>query len=405
MNVFLIPSWYPHDGNPLEGCFIAEQARAFAEIHPEHRIAVSVCGAGAYHLHFRKPGWPLLVCKRLFSRDEIRRPLPNLIELQRPCLEWTWRLAGGNLKSRLAGAERNLEVAKREMGGIDIIHAHVTYLGGWIAAELARRHRLPFVITEHMGPFPFAEARFLTPEGHLTPWLRQPLEQADAVVAVSDYQADRIASFGLKRPGVIPNVVDERQFRPSDRPAAADPIFLSVASLVEAKGIGELLAAIARNRGLGFRSRHLIAGDGTAAASFRRQAEELGISDQIDWLGMVGRDALPEVFRRADAFVLASWQETFGVVYAEALASGLPVIASRCGGPDTMITPEDGLLIPPRDVDALATALRQMTLGIASFDRQGIRERFLSRFSRPVVAGKLLDLYSSTLAASPPELR
>lgn len=98
-----------------------------------------------------------------------------------------------------------------------------------------------------------------------------------------------------------------------------------------------------------------------------------------------------------DCFVLPSRYETFGVVYIEAMASGKPVIATACGGPDDFVTQENGLLVPVGEVSALARAMQQMMTSRHQYDSDKIRESVQSRFSSQAIAGQLEQIYSAVL--------
>ena len=110
--------------------------------------------------------------------------------------------------------------------------------------------------------------------------------------------------------------------------------------------------------------------------------------------GFCSRDQMAADYRNSDLFILPSWSETFGVVYIEAMAAGLPVIATRCGGPEDFVTEENGLLIPVGDRDELIRAMDQMWEDCARYDRAAIAENAVSRFSAEAIARQLTDIYN-----------
>jgi glycosyltransferase involved in cell wall biosynthesis len=161
------------------------------------------------------------------------------------------------------------------------------------------------------------------------------------------------------------------------------------------KGIDTLLRAIAFWDPPAERYEFVIAGDGPELRGYQRLAMALKVSDRITWLGAVSHHQAPELFRRCHAFVLPSRHESFGVVLIEAMASGKPVIATRCGGPESIVNAENGLLVLPGSELALAGALREMASTWENYDADDIRADFEQRFSRKPVVSRLTDIYRS----------
>jgi glycosyltransferase involved in cell wall biosynthesis len=214
-------------------------------------------------------------------------------------------------------------------------------------------------------------------------------------VAVSRMQASEIERNTAVRPVIIPNLCDEHLFYPRSERAAGPFRFLTVGGLVEGKGMDTLLDGIAGFVARGGDALFTIVGVGPLEAQLRDQCTRLGLDGIVEWRGAVPRSELPDVFRSADAFVLPSQHESFGVVFIEALATGIPVIATRCGGPEEIVTDDDGLLIPVDDPQALALSMEQ--IATSAFDSSRIRERFLSRFSGTVVSAQIRGLYDAVL--------
>lgn len=99
------------------------------------------------------------------------------------------------------------------------------------------------------------------------------------------------------------------------------------------------------------------------------------------------------MFSSAQAFVLASRLETFGVVYIEAMAAGLPVIATACGGPEDFVTEQVGILVPVGNVKALTEAMEQMVMHSGSYDRAEIARYAAKKFAPATIAEQLTSIY------------
>ena len=194
----------------------------------------------------------------------------------------------------------------------------------------------------------------------LAPLTRWIWRRADRLVPVCE-SLGRLAADTA--PGlaytVIPNGVDLRLFHPAEKtwPEKPDSIrCLAVARLVERKGLGELIRAFALlPRG---RFSLEIVGDGPDESVLRNLVASLGLKEEVSFSGSLERSAVAERYRAADLFTLPSSAEAFGNVFAEALASGLPIVGSTVGGiPELVEHGINGLLVAPGNPDALAQAI------------------------------------------------
>jgi phosphatidyl-myo-inositol dimannoside synthase len=239
--------------------------------------------------------------------------------------------------------------ARRRRGGA---RAYVVALKGIIADELQNERGIVRVL---LG----IQAR----------WERRNTERADRVIVPSRYSAGIAAAlYGVPdaRIAVVPEPIDLVEWRRrfdtarAQRPGAR-PTVLTVARLYPRKRVDDLLEAAAlvrtRIRDVQFR----IVGDGPEAPRLRALHARLGLGDSVVFLGHVTRDALALEYSRARCFCLPTVQEGFGLVFAEAMAAGLPVVACRAAAvPELVHDGETGLLVPSRTPAALAAALERM---------------------------------------------
>lgn len=396
MNVFVIPSWYPSDVNSLAGVFVRSQVLAMAEMQPQWHQALGTWGHHDGTLSLRS--WR--ASSQAFRW--VMKQTPQVIgysgwtQFVTPALSWTLAVAGGGLRNIMRASRQNLAQACEHLGDVQLMHAHVSFPAGAVAAQLSAETGIPFILTEHMGPFPFAALRTVTgaPRAEIVSAFRA----ASATVAVSSSLAADIRQCGLPCSHVIPNVVDERSFVPRVLPSPPPFIWLSVASLVHHKGIDLLLRALALWNPPAGTVELRIVGDGPLAGKLKRLANELGVADRVRWLGAVRPEAMPDVFAQCHAFVLASRHETFGVVAAEALMCGKPILTTRCGGPESIVRTGVGRVVNVDDVRALADGLAWMVEHLAEFDTHDLREDALRRFSRAVVTAQLAAVYEAAVA-------
>lgn len=224
------------------------------------------------------------------------------------------------------------------------------------------------VVTVHMDPIgtgwrraAFWLERFL---------LKRLIKSADLVrVSNAAFLTSKIiidSGCDLAKVKVIPFGVDLKKFHPLAAAADSSPTFLFVGRLARThyfKGVDLLLRAFQSVQNQHKAARLLIVGDGDLRAQYETRSRDLGIASQVEFLGAVADQDLPAVYRRAQALVLPSIDssETFGLVLLEAMASGVPVIASRLPGVDSLLVAgQVGELVEPGNVAELKQAMESV---------------------------------------------
>lgn len=397
MNVFIIPSWYPSTSNPIAGIFFKEQATYIAELYESIHVGISLWGQSDADFAINRQ---VLSSFKALGRyaatgkhTRITSLRENLHELFTPTLNLPVKVSGGNISGILKANFSNFKAYQEQFGKVDVIHAHVSYPAGYTALALARHFAIPYLITEHMGPFPFKA--FLTKDGKIKPELSLPINKADKVIAVSPKLVEDISKFGLQKPLFIPNVINEDFFTPKQADKASPFQFFTLATLSTEKGIDDLLQAIklvlAKYKAVNFK----IGGGGNLLDHYKAKAKALGLEQHVDWLGELTRSEAKKHYQQSHAFVLPSHGETFGVVYAEAIACGKPVIATRCGGPECIVDENNGLLANVKDPQDLAEKILFMIAHYQNFDAVKIREGFDAKFSKNAVIPQIVAVYKS----------
>jgi len=226
----------------------------------------------------------------------------------------------------------------------------------------------------------------------------------DRYIAVSgDVAANLERRFGVpaSRISVVPNAadLDELQAAPGARPAdwpgrPGRRAALILARLEAEKGVDIAIRAAAAIPEIDL----VIAGEGSCRATLETTARELGIADRVHFLGY--RTDPATLLVNADVFVLSSLVEGFPLSVVEAMAAGVPVVASDIGGTREAVEHElTGLLVPPRDADALAAAIRRTLAepGATSARVAAARDRVTRDLSAPAIAARVTAIYDTLL--------
>ena len=392
MNVFIIPSWYPSQNNALPGIFFREQAMAMASQYKEFNFGISTWGQNDERLLLwgKKPLNSL--SKFLLSN----KPIPsvtmlsgeNIAELFTPTYTWTSKYLNGNFKKILKANLLNLEQFEVKFGKAHIIHAHVGYPAGYIAQNLSKVLGIPYSVTEHMSPFPHAQ--FLNKQNKLDHKLLLAYKYASTNICVSQNLALQMNSFGIKNLITIPNLVDDLYYKPAVRSKNKIFTFFSLGRMVPQKGMDLLLTAFSK---IDKEAILRIGGDGDFIHKYKRLATKLKIDHKVHWLAEIDKSRALTEYQSCDAFVLPSRHESMGVVFAEAMACGRPVIATICGGPEEFINADCGYLVEPENEKGLLQAMEKMMENLSLFDPSTIRKHFECRFSKQVVCKKIKDVY------------
>ena len=238
-------------------------------------------------------------------------------------------------------AERALREARHRP---DVIYAHYLVPTGLVAWAASRASGAPYVITAHGRDV--RNASSYASLGRLT---RFVLRGSAAVIAVSDYLAGQLPP-GATVVESIDCGVDTERFSPDGWQPGQEPRFLFVGALTKRKNAGRLLQAFAQV-GEGTLT---VVGDGPEGAALKAAAPA-----GVRFAGRVDRAGVTAAMHQADVMVVPSLVEPQGQVVLEALACGLPVVATRVGGPAEVITDECGALIDPLDVGSIAGGMRR----------------------------------------------
>ena len=388
MNVCLVTTVFPRWQGDGEGVFVWRTAKMLAR----HGVSVRVV---AMHSPETKP-------VEVWDGVEIVRPL-----YWWPVRRELLRKDGGGLPvtfRKYLAAKPQLAsffcmhalTAARLATGCDLIHAQFTLSSA--AARLGRVwHGRPIVTTVHGSDI------YQIPQLPGGRWFtRWSLDGVERVIAVSQNLADTAVSFGVSKDKirVISNSVDTDLFQPPG--SEREPFLLFVGSLIRRKGLTYLLDALPTILRAHPEYRLVIVGDGPELPSLRSQVVHRGIANSVIFVGRGAAETVREWMQRARLFILPSLEEGQGVVLLEALASGLPVVATNVGGIPDVVDSQVGRLVTAGDSQALATAVEELLSNLGKWQELAFaaRRRAETRFSEARIVRQLLQVYQEVLAHS-----
>jgi D-inositol-3-phosphate glycosyltransferase len=295
----------------------------------------------------------------------------------------------------------------------DMVHSHY-WLSGRIGTVLAHRWGVPHVTSFHT----LAEIKRSARIGEREPETRvvgerKVLASVDRTVAFSEHEREAIVRLYNARGhniDVIPCGVDVGLFRPMNQSRAkkklgleGSKVVLYVGRIEPIKGVDILLGAVAQLEHRDLVKTLIVGGEPDGDAEIGRleaMSRELGISSQVSFLGRVEQKELPVYYNAADVCVVPSYYESFGLVALEAMACGVPVVASRVGGLASVVKGGvTGYLIPWRCPEPFADCLDVLLNNPVMRDAMGKASRSLALTMQwSAVADSLMDLYDSLMA-------
>ncbi|MEP5613299.1 MAG: glycosyltransferase [Cyclobacteriaceae bacterium] len=391
MKIFIIPSWYPSDSNPIYGIFNQEQARMMARERQNWSVGVSKWGQGDEPFLLRgKDPKSIIKYFRKFTDSEVQLA-DNLKEYFSGAFTWTRRIRRGNIDGIIRANDKNLQRFISDFGKPDVISAQASYPAALVASALSEKYSIPFTVTIRMSPFPFPQ--YDAGNRQLKSILNVPLRRAAILICTSDDLKRKVESYGFDKVMTLNNPVDTDLFK-LETPQTDDEItVLAVGRIEEQKGIDLLLEALAQVPDVKLR----IAGKGSFLKKYMNLSEKLGLSNRVTWLGELSRDKTAKEMQKCSFYVLSSRHETFGNVVVEAMACGKPVVATKCGGPSELVTDVAGYLCEV-EVQDLARKIAQMAESLESFDSAKIRNHVVNQHSPSVWIQHLEQTFKSIVS-------
>lgn len=385
MNVFVIPSWFPPNG----GSFFVEQTKVLSNTAKQTVLYIEP----VYLKNLLKN---ISLIKKLagVKTEEIEG-----VTVLRKYYLYVPKLTAFNFFMLSFLYIKLYKTASKKYGTPDLLHVHSSIWGGLFASEIKKKYSIPYIITEHRSRF--VDNRFASNQFKETmkfkKYLRKAFLNASMIITVSDSLQKNIKKV-LEEKYVpmktIPNICDEELFcyNKERKKERENFVFITVAALTWLKGTHILIEAFAELFKTDKNIELQIVGDGPERSKLEKLATDLGVNKKVRFLGQQNRVSVAEYMKSADVFVLPTKYEAFGIVYIEALFSGLPIIGTRgSGGPENIIeNNKNGYIIDIDDLDGLRDAMEKSIRNYINFDKEEIIRDAKEKFGQK----KFIELYN-----------
>jgi len=275
----------------------------------------------------------------------------------------------------------------------DLAHAFSGFPTGWLCYRAAGR--LPYIISLRGSDVPGQHARLQLEYKILAPVFRAIWRNAASIVACSERLKNRALRFMPSVSiDVIPNGVELDRFSPAQGDEEPEMLkLLTVGRLSVTKRVEMLVDAVEILHKDGCKACLAIAGGGQLEQQLRESVSGKDLRDIVKIAGRVEPEKMPQVYRDSDIFVSASAQEGMSNAMLEAMASGLPIITTRCEGVEELIT-DNGVIVENANAESIAAAIKRLADNPKARKEMAVAARSRAqRFTWSRVAGEYLDLY------------
>lgn len=271
----------------------------------------------------------------------------------------------------------------------DKVHTQVCLAGG-ISLWIKNKYNIPYVVTEHYTSFL---------KNSLPKWKKnlalKTYQNSNYNIAVSKVLADKLQQDFLLNFEYVPNMVDTYFFKPSkvEKDSKGIKSFLNVGITKHQKNQGMLIKAFTEAFKNKSEFQLIIAGSGEDFEKLKKLVEKLNMQNQITLFGQATRKQVLNLMQNSDYFVLSSHYETFGVVLIEAMACGLPVVSTKSGGPESIITNPNLGILCENNISSLSNAM--INIICSDTNKHTFRTHVVMNFSNSVIAERLIKIYET----------
>jgi glycosyltransferase involved in cell wall biosynthesis len=381
IHVLIIPSSFPGKFTKYSGVFYKEQTKSLVQLNA--KIGV--------------------VCPEIVSM----RQLKFLVKLHLFGMEYkehvdgvpVYRKVGFNIFPFFRKFNRNLfnsysnKLIKnyiKDHGVPDIVHCHGAFLAGEASLGIKNKYGIPYVITEHSSYV--MKMNYSLEKENI---LKKIYQGSARLVAVGERLKQAVEKLSEQEVLVVPNVVDTSKFNKSKH---RDPFeLININTLSKNKRVDDLIESFDLVKRIYNNAKLHIVGDGPERGNLKRLVAKLGLSKDVIFYGTIPHNKINDLLEDKGILISTSAYETFGVTLIEAMAKGLPVVATRCGGPEDFVKKDNGILVEVGDLKAISEAIINVIENYNQYSSDNIASFVYVNFGNKSISKKLEKIYLSVI--------
>jgi len=386
MKLLIVPSWYPTNIHPESGTFFRDRAKILQRCGFSITIATHILHSTRDILKFKQNvnnAYPKVEDGVVIYKTESINPFPKMP-----------RKTFNNYKKLILTLIKNVINKSKP----EFVFINSSLYGGAALAKYLHDKMIPFMVSEHLKEFIIKDQFSLFQKECID----ECYNYTSKIITTSKVLKNNIINnfnADSKKVLLIPNPADTEYFLPKRSKIGDTFTFISVALLRSEKRLDILIKAFA------ILSKQIpnivltIIGDGPEKDKLKLLTHKLGVNNRINFIGYQKKTAIADILRNNDALVLSSDVETFGVVIVEAMSVGLPVIATKCGGPESIVLSETGILVESNDKNKLSGAMKYMVENYDNYDSKAIRQIAIKTYGDKAYGDNIMNAIGSVLSA------
>lgn len=386
MRVLFLPSWYPDKDNTVSGIFCKKQAEAISKVVDVSVLYIKPCDSlEKFSIDIFSVENGIKVNRVYFRKNKIKfiGKIYNLLVLLFLGLKYYKKLS--------------------QKGKFDIVHVNEVNPMGFIALLLKYVCKIPYILTLHWSGYSKRDGSFFRMGIFKIFLFKLVFDNSDEVVTVSKFLKQEINKISTKVSiSVIPNVIEENKrgiiennsFKKKNK---FDILHVSLLDDLQ-KNVSGLIHVFSKLNNYDNLILNIV-GSGKDEDLLKQLANKLNLLNRkIFFHGLIPHDKIFQFYEDADIFICNSNFETFSVVCAEALMYGVPVISTKCGGPEDFVNDRVGVLIPVNDEKKLEEAIKYMINNISQYDKNHIKKYAEYLFAPTIIANQYINLYKRIIS-------